>query len=122
MPGTPRHDSIENKNENPDLTAAEFDQRVENVFHAIDTDDSNSISVHEITNFIDTAGLSQPVVSSLTKKLFELWDQDKQHDVDLDEFRDYFKPTSGDGLDQAQLEIERKILLSWCENLAAQIA
>ena len=122
MPGTPRHDSLENKNENPDLTAAEFDQRVENVFHAIDTDDSNSISVHEITNFIDTAGLSQPVVSSLTKKLFELWDQDKQHDVDLDEFRDYFKPTSGDGLDQAQLEIERKNLLSWFENLAAQIA
>ena len=92
-----------------------FNERVDAVFKIMDTDDSQSLTVLEITEFISSAGLSEPVATTLSKDLFSRWDSDQEANVDLDEFRSYFGENAEGG---EKLQEERLNLLIWFEKLA----
>ena len=91
------------------------------VFRAIDADDSGELNIEEIRDFIESAGLSQPVASMLSNELFEKWDVDHGKLVDMEEFKSYFSPEDPEVLKGKQLMEARTNLLTWFEKLVERL-
>ena len=91
------------------------------VFRAIDADDSGELNIEEIRDFIESAGLPQPVASMLSNELFEKWDVDHGKLVDMEEFKSYFSPEDPEVLKGKQLMEARTNLLTWFEKLVERL-